>query len=159
MRFLHPSSASLLRASRKKMAVHHCSIRTSIDSLTFQTARPLSRTSFFLDKVHHDGKVSQSESDKEKKKSSSWRQKRLNQSPNNTVAPKCGDGRARSIVLALEIHICWNVLKKKQDRPSNRYRVLSLAEQQPTSSSWVEPTPSILSSCAPQSSLGTSHAD
>ena len=51
----------------------------------------------------------------------------LNQPPYYTVAPKCGkstwcvqkalpvdDGRARSIVLALEIHICWNVLKKKK---------------------------------------------
>ena len=45
MRFLHPSSASLLRASLKKMAVQHSSIQTSIDSLTFQTERPLSRTS------------------------------------------------------------------------------------------------------------------
>jgi len=37
------------------------------------------------------------------------------------------DGQARFIVLDLEIHICWNVLKmKKQDRPSNPHRVLSL---------------------------------
>jgi len=36
------------------------------------------------------------------------------------------DGRARSIVLAFEIHICWKVLKKKQDRPSDPHRVLSV---------------------------------
>jgi len=37
------------------------------------------------------------------------------------------DGQARFIVLDLEIHLCWNVLKKKkQDRPSNPHRVLSL---------------------------------
>ena len=43
------------------------------------------------------------------------------------------DGRAGSIVLTFETHICWKKGKQKQERPSKPHRVLavSLVEQPP----------------------------